>query len=582
MPFAFLMLSHRARYRLANAWQDFRPWIFTGIGVAALVGLWWILANTGPGRSVTPVPDEPAKPDDPALVKLAAEVQELEKQYQVYSSANIITDEAFAVLTAALERQKALVRAAPRGDYTAQMNLERLQAEFDTFEARRDNPKIEALQKDGETAQDEMRLEDAARIFREAIDMQNKINGSSAAPRLKNFVRVTRLEQSLTGLEVLPLVKEKEASLVKARAAVAEERWADALTGYMSARDAQERINREYSKTRYANIGEFDRLEAEIASLNAAGVAAKIDEQEKLGDSWAKAGDHSEAAKAYAEALSLQQQINDRFSRSRFVSSPRIEALEVKLQTERSQPIAIELARLDKSIADELRARRVVGAEKLLPKAMELTDRIANEFPRSKSVDGALRIKLNYLAVKREDLRRLQDSVYDHLLPLIGVNDRLLLGSETPQDLYQAVMNTNPSRSPGRTLPVDSVSWVDAQEFCTRLGWIMGTSVRLPTEEEMRTAHGNGGGEVRSSAEGGRVLTTDSGRPNRNGYRDVLGNLAEWVVAPSGADEAQIVGGSYLDTPEAIAKFPVESRPKTDRSRHIGFRFVLILPPDRA
>jgi len=576
------MLSHRARYRLINAWQEYRPWLFTALGAAALAALWWLLANTGPGRAVTPVPDEPAKPDDPALVKLAAEVDQLEKQYQVYASANIVTDEAQAVLTAALERQKALVRAAPRGDYTAQMNLERLQAEFDTFEAKRLNPRIEALQKDGETAQEDMKLEEAAEAYREAMDLQNRINGSAAAPRLKNFVRVTRLEQALNGLEVLPLVREREASLAKARAAVTEERWADALTGYMSARDAQERINREYSKTRYANLGELDRLEAEIASLNAAGVAAKVDEQEKLGDSWAKAGDHATAAAAYAEALSLQQQINDRFARSRFVSSPRIEALEVKLQTERSQPIALELARLDKAVSDELRARRVVNAEKMLPKAMELTDKLAADFPRSRSVDGGLRIKLNYLAVKREDLRRLQDLVYDRLLPLIGANDRLLLSTETPQDLYQAVMNTNPSRSPGRSLPVDSVSWVDAQEFCTRLSWIMGTAARLPTEAEMRVAHGEGGGEVRSSAAGGRVLATDSGRPNRNGYRDVLGNLAEWVVAPTASDEAQIVGGSYLDTPEAIAKFPVEARPKTDRSRHIGFRFVVMLPPDRA
>ena len=576
------MLSHRARYRLANAWQTYRPWLFAGLGVAVLVAIWMTLANLGPGRAVTPVPDEPAKPDDPALVKLAAEVAEMEKQYEVYSSADIVTDEAFAVLSGAVERQKALVRAAPRGDYTAQMNLERLQAELDNFEAKRANPRIEALQKDGETAQAEMRLEEAAAAFREAMDLQNRINGSSAAPRHKNFVRVTRLEQSLTALQVLPLVKEKEASLAKARAAVAEERWADALAGYMAARDAQERINREYSSTRYANVGEFDRLDSEIASLNAAGVAARIDQKEKAGDDWARAGDHATAAAAYAEALSLQQQINDRFSRSRFVSSPRIEALEIKLQTERSQPIALELAKLDKEISDELRRRRVVVAEKMLPKAMELTEKIAADFPRSRSVDGALRIKLNYLAVKREDLRRLQDSVYDHLLPLIGVNDRLLLASETPQDLYQSVMNTNPSRNPGRSLPVDSVSWVDAEEFCMRLSWIMGTSVRLPTEDELRTAHGNGGGEVRSSADGGRGGATDSGRPNRNGYRDVIGNLAEWVVAPAGSDQAQVAGGSYLDTPEAIAKFPMESRPKTDRARHIGFRFVVILPPDRA
>jgi tetratricopeptide (TPR) repeat protein len=576
------MLSHRARYRLTHFWNSVRPWLLTSVGLVALVSLWYFLANVGPGRAVEPIPKAPAKPDDPALVRLANEVAELEKQYQVYSAANIISDEAHAVLLTAVERQRALVRAAPRGDYNPQSELERLQGELDTLDARRAGPRIEALQREGEEALAAMKLDEAARAFRAALELQNRVNGSSALPRFKNYVRVTTLEQSLTSLEVLPIVRERDAALARARAAVADSRWADALAGYIAARDAQDRINREYRNTRHANLAEFDRLEAEIASLNAAGLAANIESKTHVGDAAERAGDHAAAAIAYAEALALQQQINDRFSRSRFVSSTRIEALEVKLQTARSQPIARDLAALDAQISDELRRRRVVSAEQLLPRAMELTERLTNEFPRSRAVDGTLRIKLNYLALKRNDLRRMQDETYDRLLPLVGVSDRLLLASETPQSLYQAVMNINPSRNPGRSLPVDSVSWNDADEFCTRLGWIMGAQVRLPALEELRTAHGQGGGDVRSSADGGRVAATDSGQPNRNGYRDILGNLAEWVAAAPGSETAQVAGGSYLDTPEMIAGFPVEERPKLDRARHIGFRFVLVLPPDRS
>ncbi len=575
------MLSHRARYRLSNAWQTVRPWILATLGLVALVSLWLFLANVGPGRAVERIPDAPARPGDPALVRLANEVAELEKQYQVYAAANIISDEALAVLQNAVERQRALVRAAPRGDYSAQTDFERLQAELHTLEARRALPRIEALQRDGEQALAEMRLEEAGQAFREALALQNRINGSSAAPRFKNFVRVTTLEQSITSLDVLPLVRERDAALARARAAVVDQRWTDALAGFIAARDAQDRINREFRTTRHANLAEFDRLEAEIASLNAAGIAATVEARVQAGDAAERAGDHAAAALAYAEALALQQQINDRFARSRFVSSTRIEALDVKLQTARSQPLARELAQIDAQISSELSRRRVVAAEQLLPRATQLTERLASEFPRSRSVDGSLRIKLNYLALKAAELRRIQDEVYDRLLPLVGVNDRLLFSSETPQGLYQAVMNTNPSRNPGRTFPVDSVSWHDAQEFCLRLGWIMGAEVRLPTLEEMRLAHGEGGGDVRSAADGGRVGATDSGRPNRNGYRDVVGNLAEWLLAPANTDRAPVAGGSYLDTPEAIARFPVEERPKIERARHIGFRFVLVLPADR-
>jgi hypothetical protein len=103
----------------------------------------------------------------------------------------------------------------------------------------------------------------------------------------------------------------------------------------------------------------------------------------------------------------------------------------------------------------------------------------------------------------------------------------------------------------------------------------------LPTAEEHRLALGSAGGEIRSSAGEAKVGTVDGGKANANGYRDLLGNLAEWLDAPADADHAMLAGGSYLDTPEAIAKFPLERRSKVDRARHIGFRFTLELPAER-
>ena len=42
-----------------------------------------------------------------------------------------------------------------------------------------------------------------------------------------------------------------------------------------AARDAQDRINREFGRTRYADLAGVDRLNSEIESLNAAGIAAE-------------------------------------------------------------------------------------------------------------------------------------------------------------------------------------------------------------------------------------------------------------------------------------------------------------------
>lgn len=578
---AYLMLSHRTQHKLQEFWQNSRSWIFGLLGLLLLGGLWWLLASTGPSRAAEDVVQEVKPIDDPEVQRQINEVKELEAQYKTYAAADIVSDEALAVLNEAVEKQRGIARSAEYGTYEQQVELERLQSELDALRAKRTAGRILQLMADGEESVKGMRLADAEASYKEALELQRATNTGSAPARYKQFVREAEIEKALTALKVYPLQFEKEAALEKARAAMQDQRWGDALSAYTVARDAQDRINREFAMTRFADTGGLDRLDAEIASLNASGIAKELEEKEKMGDAYERAGDAKTAGDYYAEALLRQQQINQLYARSRFVSSARIESIETKLQTVRSEPIARELAQIEATLSADLRKRSVVAVEQALPKAMRLTEKLAAEYPRSKYADGSVRIKLSYLGLKAAEIKGLQDEVFDRLLPMVGVRDRLLLGSETPQGLYQAVMNTNPSRNPGRTMPVDSVNLNDAEEFCTRLGWIMGLTVRLPTLEEYRTALGSDGGEIRSSAGDGKVGTVDGGRANPNGYRDLLGNLAEWVVAPAEGDRAKIAGGSYLDTPEAISKFPVEDRVKTDRARHIGFRFVVELPAGR-
>ena len=65
-----------------------------------------------------------------------------------------------------------------------------------------------------------------------------------------------------------------------------------------------------------------------------------------------------------------------------------------------------------------------------------------------------------------------------------------MLRTEVPQALYSLIMGTNPSRNQGDLRPVDSISWLEAKNFCERLSWILGQPVRLPTENEFRQALG--------------------------------------------------------------------------------------------
>jgi hypothetical protein len=516
--------------------------------------------------------------DDPRLLAMATEVEGLEKQYQVFATAGTLTDEAIAIMESAVEKQRKMMQMQAKPDYSQRDKLVRLEKQLDSARAGQLVGRVERLIVVGEEQQAATLLPEAKASFEEALKIQRQINGGTADSKFKNYVRESFLEQAVISLAAYPLHLEKEAALKKAATAMAEQRWTNALAAFTAAKDALERLNRDYTRTRYADTAGLSEVSAEIESLNAAGLATQVGDQERAGDLAEASADHDGSAKAFLQAYSAQEQINTQFPRSRFVSSARLDALDVKLQSARSAPVARELEKLELAIREDLRRRRVVAAEQKLPQATALTARMLAEFPRSRFVDGALRIRLSYLALKSNDLRKLQDDVYERLLAIPGVDERLMLVSEVPQGLYNLVMNTNPSRNPGRIMPVDSVNWNDATEFCTRLGWMLGLKVRLPTLDEYRVAVGTGEGDTRNSANGARAGATDLGRPNDAGFRDLLGNLGEWLDAPEGTDKATVAGGSYLDNPDALAKFPTEPRSKVDRARHVGFRFVIETP----
>jgi formylglycine-generating enzyme required for sulfatase activity len=172
---------------------------------------------------------------------------------------------------------------------------------------------------------------------------------------------------------------------------------------------------------------------------------------------------------------------------------------------------------------------------------------------------------------------------------------------EVTQAQYRAVMGSNPSSFKGDDLPVDSVSWNDAVEFCKKLSQTTGRAYRLPTEAEWEyAARAKTTGPFAGDADpmtwydansGNRTHPVGQKAPNAFGLYDMNGNVWEWCQSkyepyPYRADDGRedlqstdvrvMRGGSWRSPQKGCRSAYRRRVPPDDRT--IGFRIVLAAP----
>jgi len=185
---------------------------------------------------------------------------------------------------------------------------------------------------------------------------------------------------------------------------------------------------------------------------------------------------------------------------------------------------------------------------------------------------------------------------------------------EVTQREYLAVTSGNPSIF---DLPVEMVSWDDAQEFCRKLSQKEGKTYRLPTEAEweyacrvgtttafafgetISTDHANyDGNQTYGSGSKGqyreRTVTVGNFRPNAFGLYDMHGNVFEWCqdwygenyyadspeVDPQGPDSGSYRvarGGCFRNGPQACRSAFRSCTAPDYECGLIGFRVVMDL-----
>jgi formylglycine-generating enzyme required for sulfatase activity len=177
-----------------------------------------------------------------------------------------------------------------------------------------------------------------------------------------------------------------------------------------------------------------------------------------------------------------------------------------------------------------------------------------------------------------------------------------IAATEVTQRQWIALMPSNRSPHRGDDLPVTSVSWKEAQEFCLALSQKEGATYRLPTETEWEYACRAGAADppagrkpleaVAWYADNGEERTHPVGqkRPNAWGLHDMLGNVAEWTLdaygpyprgeedkdptgPPAGSTRA-VRGGSWRAFAPALRCAARTGTPESYQLPHVGLRVV--------
>ncbi|MDD6901103.1 MAG: SUMF1/EgtB/PvdO family nonheme iron enzyme [bacterium] len=190
----------------------------------------------------------------------------------------------------------------------------------------------------------------------------------------------------------------------------------------------------------------------------------------------------------------------------------------------------------------------------------------------------------------------------------VTLSTYLIGKTEVTQELWQAVMGTNPSTTKGNSFPVVKVSWNDCQTFIKKLNALTGKNFRLPTEAEWEYA-ARGGNKSKAykysgsstinnvawyKANAGIIKPVASMQPNELGIYDMSGNVWEFCndwygnysgeaqtnpIGPASGDYRVQRGGSCATSADQCRISYRGAADPTAPFDHVGLRLCLSTEP---
>ena len=297
----------------------------------------------------------------------------------------------------------------------------------------------------------------------------------------------------------------------------------------------------------------------------------------------------------YVAVANLQEVFNELYADARLID---VETGEIMVSTNSSSPVGSlqELVALAEKIANALTGRaNAVGGQSIGSAAAPGSGGDIETFTVNGVTFEMVRVEGGSFMMGSSDPDAGADEKPVHAE---NVATFYIGRTEVTQDLWLAVMGSNPSIFRGGNLPVEQVSWTECQAFCERLRQLTGRQFRLPTEAEWEYAARGGNRSRGYKYSGGNDLyylgwyTDNSGstthpvgtkQANELGIYDMSGNVWEWTSDlwssnyssyRNGGSFRVIRGGSWRDNARSCRSADRNGGSPDGRSSHLGLRLV--------
>ena len=550
------------------------------LAAAAVIGFFYFLTLMSPGKSVK----APSEYIDPSVEssQLLKESEELEAEFEKSASAGIVSAPEVDKLRKAIRLQEIYIEKAraTSSDRAPMHRLTRLHTRLHNVEAEPLSRLVADFEKNARSAEESGDSEAADRFYRQAYDIQDKINRGYWLSDFKSVTKVVEIDKAIKNLQVRPMYEESLAAEQRAKEAVSKSDWKAAVAEYEKAVQISRDISLKFPTSGYNDYMRIQRMRGELDSLKSSDLKVEIEKLLGEADGLQKKGEFAAASDRYAMAAVRQKDINQLFPRSIHASEERLSEYS-NLSTEaKSRIYAAEVSAIDREFTEAVRSSDIAKASDLSSNLVARVEQFRKDFPRNSDITSEDLIRVRYLNFTIRQIADIQKLVKSALLP-VGSGGKKMLKTEVTQKLYSLVMQENPSRNQSsEDNPVESVTYQEAMTFCQRLGWILGMKVSLPTEAEFVDAVGNlryadiDAISWNGSNSGGSIHPVAAKKANDKGFFDLLGNVGEFVL---GVEEgsARVLGGGAQTSADAISVLPRAMADANQRNRMTGFRITV-------